>query len=112
MIGRILRTGTALAVVVFTGASTAFAQASGNLTFQQLVDDRIVPLVDTAVIPLLYVLAFLFFMFGVVKYFFTGGQENREIARVYIMWSLIGMVVIFGVWGIVRLLLTVLVPTA
>ncbi|MDB5189407.1 MAG: hypothetical protein JWL82_364 [Parcubacteria group bacterium] len=88
--------------VVVTG------QRKGSITFKQWVEGIIIPFVNNYVVKLLYILAFLFFIFGVFKYFFTGGQENRETAHIYIMWSLIGMVVIFGVWGIVRLLLNII----
>ncbi len=89
----------------------AFAQAtSSGPTFAQLVD-RIVSFVDTAVIPLLYALAFLLFLFGIFRYFFTGGEESREKARPFVMWGLIGFVIIFAVWGIVNLLVSA-IPTA
>ena len=105
MIRRILL----LASVLVVPLAPAFAATT--LTFQQVVDNHIVPFVDNAIIPLLYVLAFLFFLTGLVRYFFTGGAENREVARVYIMWSLIGMVAIFAIWGIVRLLLSIIPGT-
>jgi len=93
----------------FLAAAPAFAASS--LTFQGWVDGYVVKFVDTAVIPLLYILAFLFFLFGMVKYFFMGGAENREVGRTYALWAIIGMVVIFSVWGLVKLGLT-LIPVA
>ncbi len=77
-------------------------------TFEQIVNgpNGIVAFVDGAVIPLLYIIAFLFFLFGIFRYFFTGGEENRQKGRAFVLWSLIGMIVLFGVWGIVRLLLS------
>lgn len=80
--------------------------AATPLTFKQIVNDHIVTFVDTAIVPLLYILAFLFFLVGIVRYFFTGGAENREVGRTYVIWSLIGMVIIFSVWSIVHLLLS------
>jgi hypothetical protein len=79
-----------------------------GLTLQQVVDQKVIPLVDNAIVPLLYALAFLFFLIGIVRYFFTGGAENKEVGRVYMLWALIGMVVIFGVWGFLQLFLSVL----
>lgn len=81
------------------------AAGSGAPTFAKVVDG-IVNFVDAYIIPLLYALAFLFFVFGIFRYFFTGGEENREKARPFIVWSLVGMLVIFSVWGIVNLLLS------
>lgn len=82
------------------------APSRGGMTFADIVNDRIVPFVDGAVIPLLYVLAFLFFVIGVARYFFTGGEENRQKGKAFVLWGLIGMVAIFGVWGVVHLLLS------
>lgn len=77
------------------------------MTFAQLVD-RIVGLVDTAVMPLLYALAFILFLIGMVRFFFMGGEEARQKGKVFMLWGIIGFVVLFGVWGIVRIFLTVL----
>ena len=63
---------------------------------------------DTYIIPLLYAILFLLFMFGMVRYFFFGGEENREKGKAFVVWGLIGMVAVFSVWGVVNLLLNVL----
>lgn len=68
----------------------------------------IVAFVDKNVIPLLYALAFLFFLFGVLRYFFTESDEGRANGRTFIIWSLVGIVVIFSVWGIVNVLISVI----
>jgi hypothetical protein len=46
-----------------------------------------------------------------VRYFFTGGEENRTVARAFMIWSLVGMVVLFGLWGIVQTLVSI-IPTS
>lgn len=76
-------------------------------TFADFVN-TLVGFVDTYVMPLLYSLAFLFFIFGMFRYFFTGGEENREKGKAFALWAIIGMVVLFSVWGLVNLLLTAL----
>ncbi len=77
------------------------------MTFAQLVE-KLVVLIDSAVIPLLYALAFIFFLIGMVRFFYLGGEEQRQKGKQFMLWSIIGMVVLFSVWGIVRLLLSVL----
>jgi hypothetical protein len=74
-------------------------------TFKDVVD-RTVAFFDSYVIPLLYALAFLLFMIGLVRYFFLEGEENRAKGRGFALWGLIGFVVLFGLWGIVHLLLS------
>jgi hypothetical protein len=83
---------------------TAVGPANTN-TFKSVVD-RTVKFFDTYVIPLLYALAFLLFMIGLVRYFFLGGEENRAKGRDFVLWGLIGFVVLFGLWGIVHLFLS------
>lgn len=83
------------------------AKASGH-TFADVVNNGIVPFFDKFVIPLLYAVMFLLFMFGMVRYFFTGGEENREKGKQFVVWGMIGMAAVFSIWGVVNLLLSVL----
>lgn len=80
------------------------------MTFADIVNQGIVPFVDGIVIPMLYAFAFLFFLFGIFKFFFTGGEENREKGKQFAIWGIIGLVVLFSVWSMVRLLLTSILP--
>lgn len=73
-------------------------------SFKEFTDD-VVSFVNTSVIPLLYALAFLVFMVGMVRFFFLGGDEGREKGKTFMLWGIIGFVVMFSVWGIVNLLL-------
>ncbi len=63
----------------------------------------------------MYALAFLYFLIGVARYVFLEGQEGRQKARDMMIYGLIGLAVIFGVWGLVNLALstfTSVVPTS
>lgn len=93
---------TLLAAVLIATPTLAHAQSLRELT------GSIVNLINTAVVPLIYALAFLVFIFGVVRFFFLGGEEGREKGRTFMLWGIIGFVVMFSVWGIVNLLMTVL----
>ena len=79
-----------------------------GMSFESFVNGKIVPLVDGAIVPLMYALAFLFFLFGVARYFFADGEENREKGKKFAFWGIIAFVVLFSVWGIVKLLLSVI----
>ena len=63
--------------------------------------------IDRFLIPLLFAIAFLVFIFGVYNYFIVGGgdKEKRQEGRNYILWGVIGFVVMIAVWGIVNLLI-------
>lgn len=78
------------------------------MTFADLVNQHFVPFVDYAIIPLLYALAFIFFLIGVVRLLFSLEEEKRNEGKKFVLWGLLGMVVLFAVWGIVKMLLGVL----
>lgn len=65
----------------------------------------IVTFVNTSVVPLLYAIAFLVFLIGMVRFFFIEGEEARAKGKQLMIWGIIGFVVMFSVWGIVNLLL-------
>ena len=78
------------------------------MTFATLVNSTIVPIFDGSIIPLMYALAFLFFMAGVARFFFSSGEEKREEGKKFALWGIVGFVVLFSVWGLVKLLLSVI----
>ncbi len=63
-------------------------------------------IVNNGVIPLLYALAFILFLIGMLRYFFLEGDEGRDKGKQLMLWGIIGFVVIFAVWGLVHLLLS------
>ncbi len=84
--------------------SQTFAQFVGSGT------TGIIGAINTVVVPVILALAFGVFVWGVVKYFiFSGADEgNRAQGRQFVLWGLLGMVVLFSVWGLVNILLTTL----
>lgn len=49
--------------------------------------------------------AFILFLYGVVKFIMHAGDEGkRSEGRQAIVWGLVGLVIIFGVYGILNLL--------
>lgn len=83
----------------------AHAQTASLASFT----NDLVGFVNGSIVPLFYALAFLVFMFGMVRYFFLEqGEEGREKGKQLMLWGIIGFVVMFSVWGIVNLLLATL----
>lgn len=66
----------------------------------------IIQFIDLIVVPLIFSLAFLAFLWGVFRFFIAGGadKEKREEGRKFVMWGIIGFVIMFSLWGIVNLL--------
>lgn len=92
---------------------------SGGITFKDWVGGGslgVVGLLNTVVVPVIFTLAFAAFIWGVVNYFFLHGSDEgkRAEGRQFIIWGIIGMVVLFSVWGFVNILLSTLgiAPTA
>ncbi|MBI2038705.1 MAG: hypothetical protein HYT22_00260 [Candidatus Niyogibacteria bacterium] len=60
-----------------------------------------------AVIPVIIALAGLVFLWGVFKFITAAGDEKaRDAGRQYIIWGLVGLVIMFAFWGLVRILIT------
>lgn len=70
----------------------------------------IVGILNTVVVPVIFAFAFAVFVWGVVKYLFIhGGDEaKRAEGRQFVLWGVLGMVVLFSVWGFVNIMLSTL----
>lgn len=79
------------------------------MTFKTFVD-AIIDIGNTIVIPIIFALAFIVFIWGVFKYFILHGSEEeaRAEGRKFILWGLLGMALLFSVWGVLNILLSTL----
>ncbi len=57
-----------------------------------------------AVIPLIFTLAFLVFLWGVLRFMYASESKDKEAAKSFIWWGLVGLFVMVSVWGILRIL--------
>ena len=75
-------------------------------TIQSILGDIYVAF-DTYIIPFLITIAFVAFLINVIRYFIwkSNSEEGRESARRYLIWSLIGFVIIVAMWGIINLII-------
>lgn len=89
-------------VLIFIPLAASAQQGTGT-SFRGLVEQGI-GFIDTAVIPLLFALAFIAILFGTLRYFFFEGEENLQKGRQFLLWGGISFVLMFIVWGVVRLL--------
>lgn len=87
-----------------SGGGTTFAQyiGSGNT--------GIIGIINNVIVPVIFALTFLVFIWGIMNYFFlNGGDEvKRSEGRQFALWGILGMAVLFSVWGFVSLLLSTL----
>ena len=61
---------------------------------------------NSTLVPLLFALAFLFFLVNATRYFIIGGDKEAERAkaRTFATWGIIAFVLMVSIWGIVNLL--------
>ena len=52
-------------------------------------------------IPILIILAVLYFIWGVIQYVISGDEESKAKGRTHMIYGLIGLVVIVAMWGLV-----------
>ena len=74
-----------------------------NLTYIQGYSDSIINIINSILLPVLIAIAFIVFLWGVYKYFIQNEAE-REKGKWFVLYGIIGFVVIFSVWGLVYIL--------
>ena len=67
--------------------------------------DNIISFINDVLVPLVFAIAFLVFIWGVFNYFVFGGdnEEKRAEGRKLMMYAIIGFVLMVSVWGIVNI---------
>jgi FtsH-binding integral membrane protein len=64
----------------------------------------IVQSVFSALVPLIVSLAVVVFLWGVLKYVIAGSnKDGKEEGRKFMIWGIIGLVVMVSVWGLVAM---------
>jgi hypothetical protein len=95
-----------------TTSKTGSAELSScsSIKFKSLLDILIwiKCIIVAAIIPLIFVLAFLFFLWGVLRFMMTSDQKNKEESKKMVWAGLIGLFVMVSVWGIIKIVGNVL----
>lgn len=67
--------------------------------------DVFVDLINKSIIPLLFALAIVVFIWGIIQYMMgAADQTKREEGRKFILWGIIGIFVMVAIWGIIGIL--------
>ena len=78
---------------------------NSNLTIVPFLE-KVNALVLNPLLLLVFALSFLYFAYGVVKFLMLdAADKSREEARNAILWGLVGMLIMFSVYGIIAFLL-------
>lgn len=80
----------------------------GNLGDLTTFGNNILDFINGTLVPLVFAIAFLVFIWGVARYFiFSQGDEGaKEQARSLMIYGIIGFFVMVAIWGIVNLLVS------
>ena len=93
-----------IAITLVLTPAVALAQFGGIDTFLQNVSTFI----NNILIPLVFAIALLVFIYGVFDYFILGGADEpkREEGRKLMLYAIVGFVVMISIFGIVNLIAT------
>ncbi len=83
------------------GGAPALGCSQGDISG---VACNILFIINSVLVPVLFALAFIIFLYGVAKtYIFSGGdEEGRKAGHQLILWGIIGFVVMISIWGLVN----------
>ncbi len=61
-------------------------------------------MIEGSVIPLMFSIATVVFLYGVVKFIKEEKAEDKEKGRMFMIWGIVAFAVMFSVWGLVGML--------
>ncbi len=85
---------------------TAYAQSasSGTITASGLIHNINKFLINPAII-LMFAIALVFFLYGVFQFLSNADKaDERELGQQHMIWGVIGMVIMIGAFGILKIL--------
>ncbi len=76
-----------------------------NTSYLQGYESSIVGIINGILVPLLIAVAFIVFLWGVYNYFIAGAAnpDKRQEGTQFVLYGVIGLVIIFSVWGLVQI---------
>lgn len=99
---------TSTKATLFTSLSFLFMVSVAHAATNTVSSDisAFLTFINGYVVPLIFAVAFLLFLWGVFRYFIAGGDsdENRKEGRQFVLYAIIGFVLMVCVWGIVNLI--------
>ena len=90
----------AFALAAYLGTS----YSTGNVGDISTVADNIVYIINSVLVPLIFAIAFIVFLYGVTKTYIlsTGDTAGIDEGHKLILWGIIGFVVMVSIWGLVN----------
>jgi len=100
-------TGTAAPALAPLTGNVATCSLAGNPKIQDLLC-YITGIINNSIIPLLFALALVMFVWGVIKFFIINSDEEAKRAegKQFMIWGIVALAVMLSVWGLVGILQT------
>lgn len=94
--------GAAIALPLLAAAQTGI-----NINYVTPYSTGIINVINRLLVPVIIAIAFVVFIWGVYKYFIYGAdnETERETGRQFVLWGVIGFVIILSLWGLVNLVM-------
>ncbi len=98
IVGSVVASAAAFLPVLALAASADFGEFSAFFA-------KISTFINSTLIPLVFGIALLVFLWGVFKFFILGGGDaaSREEGQHLMLWAIIGFVVMVSIFGIVNM---------
>jgi protein-S-isoprenylcysteine O-methyltransferase Ste14 len=94
-----------IGLLVLSGAVTWPAVASADTSTLKGIIDSFAEIIGQSLVSLLFGMALAAFIWGVIRMVIAQGDQNkREEGKKWLVWGILGMFVIVGLWGIVGFL--------
>lgn len=95
----------ALALIAPLSASAQNGAIGGNTIPEYLTS--IIGFINVVLVPLLFAVAFLVFIYGIFNYFIAGGanEEKRDEGKKLAIWGIVAFFIMVSVWGLVNVLI-------
>ena len=102
-----LRTLAALFALFLIAPSVQAQTASGQIGGANLGQflESITRFIDDFIIPFIWAIAVLMFVWGIIQYFILGGasEEKRDEGKKLAIWGIVAFFIMTSLWGIVNL---------
>ena len=100
----------ALCITVLSAPLYVFAQNGPTETFGPIgtAIENTLKFFNRIIVPAIFAAAFVFFLWGMFKYFFLSGgsEEGRSQGKQLAIWSVIAFVIMVSLWGLVNVVAT------
>lgn len=102
---RFIKIYTVLASLAPFSALAASGACSNNITDLASLLNLFICLISRAIVPLLFAVAILVFIWGVVQFIANAdNEEKRKQGRDFMVYGILALFVMVSVWGLVRVL--------